>query len=58
MTIEDLKRASPFPWRYMIGPKGQIAVVDSVGKQVPLLTLLDFVCAVTRNNSDPVKPNP
>lgn len=45
--IKELRLEHPFPWRYLIGPGGQIAVTDAAGKEVPLLKLLDFTCAVT-----------
>jgi len=49
VTINELRGKHPFPWRYAVLPTGVVSVQDAVDQEVPLFTLLDFVCAVTNS---------
>lgn len=54
MKIKQITTAHPVPWRYVGQPNGVIVVIDGLGQQVQLLTMLDFVVAVTANMGAPV----
>ena len=65
MTTEQLKAAYPMPWKYVVNglqPNGQgrIVVADAHDKEVPMFSMLDFVCDLTSRIAaqDFVKANP
>jgi hypothetical protein len=52
MTIPEIIAIHPAPWRQMLHsqmgqPGGVIKVVDAAGKEVMLMTLLDYVMQTT-----------
>jgi uncharacterized membrane protein AbrB (regulator of aidB expression) len=47
LSIEQTKDVHPLPWVYGTTPQAQVIVMDAKGNEVPLFTLLDFVCNVT-----------
>lgn len=47
-SLSDLKMNHPMPWNYFVVPgSGLIIVHDATGKEVPLLTLLEFTRFIT-----------
>lgn len=47
MTVTQTKETYPLPWVYGTTPQAQVIVIDARGNQVPMFTLLDFICNVT-----------
>lgn len=47
-TLTALKASHPMPWGYVTIPgTGTLVLLDSHGKEVPLLTVLDFMTYIT-----------
>lgn len=58
MTINDLIKKHPVPWRHVVQGHGQVFMVDAAGQVVELFTMLEFTTAVTTAmaNRRPVAP--
>jgi hypothetical protein len=62
VSIDQLKLIHPMPWHQRIIPNLQtpgtlIQIVDGKGQEVPLLTMTDFVLAITQHlAATPVQP--
>lgn len=58
MSIKEIVTAFPAPWNRITHPNGLIQVVDAAGKEVPLLTLLDFAQQCMTHLARPVAEAP
>lgn len=45
--INNLKATHPMPWAYIIHPNGLVVIMDASGKELPLMTMLEFVRFIT-----------
>lgn len=47
MTLQEIIKQHPAPWRHVVFPAGQVVVQDAAGIQVQLFTMLEFIGHVT-----------
>jgi hypothetical protein len=57
MNIEQILQKNPAPWRY-IANGGLINMIDGLGQQVELFTLLDFSILMTAQIANGRTPAP
>lgn len=56
MKMTDVHRQFPMPWRYVTQANGNIVVLDSANKIVPLLLLLDALALFTNSYARSAQP--
>ncbi len=50
--LEEIRSCHPFPWNYVVHPRGLIQAFDSQGKEVSLFALLDLAVLVTQAKAE------
>lgn len=46
-TVAEISQQSPFPWRYITLPTGQVVCIDASNREVPIFSILDLAVAAT-----------